>query len=185
MTKSMIFRFATCLFLPCLAGFLQAAQTDEPPRPNIVIIFINDLSYGDIGPFGNTVNQTPNLDQMAREGLKLTQSIQETGHTAITHQESGFRRKHYFCHTTYICRDHPGAAGQALQDDVGHSFPRRRQHRGIGDLLVDAGDSGSHCRSSCAGRCHGSPARSRRSGARATARSSRGCAVRRARASRR
>ena len=38
-----------------------------------MIIFIDDMGYGDIGPFGNTVNQTPNLDRMAREGLRLTQ----------------------------------------------------------------------------------------------------------------
>ena len=42
-------------------------------KPNIVILFIDDMGYGDIGPFGNQVNQTPHLDQMAEEGIKLTQ----------------------------------------------------------------------------------------------------------------
>ena len=42
-------------------------------RPNIVILFIDDMGYGDIGPFGNRVNQTPHLDRMAEEGIKLTQ----------------------------------------------------------------------------------------------------------------
>jgi arylsulfatase A len=42
-------------------------------KPNIVILFIDDMGYGDIGPFGNTVNQTPHLDRMAEEGIKLTQ----------------------------------------------------------------------------------------------------------------
>lgn len=41
-------------------------------RPNFVVIFIDDMGYGDIGPFGSTVNDTPHLDRMAREGLKLT-----------------------------------------------------------------------------------------------------------------
>ena len=45
----------------------------EGSKPNIVIMFIDDMGYGDIGPFGNTVNQTPNLDRMAEEGIKLTQ----------------------------------------------------------------------------------------------------------------
>lgn len=40
--------------------------------PNIVVIFIDDLGYGDIGPFGATKQKTPNLDRMAREGMKLT-----------------------------------------------------------------------------------------------------------------
>jgi arylsulfatase A len=42
-------------------------------KPNIVLMFIDDMGYGDIGPFGNTVNKTPNLDRMAEEGIKLTQ----------------------------------------------------------------------------------------------------------------
>ena len=42
------------------------------PKPNIVLIFIDDMGYGAIGPFGNTVNKTPNLDRMAAEGVKLT-----------------------------------------------------------------------------------------------------------------
>ena len=44
----------------------------EPTRPNIVILFIDDMGYGDIGPFGATKQRTPNLDRMAREGMKLT-----------------------------------------------------------------------------------------------------------------
>jgi len=40
--------------------------------PNVVVIFIDDLGYGDIGPFGATGQQTPNLDRMAAEGMKLT-----------------------------------------------------------------------------------------------------------------
>jgi len=41
-------------------------------KPNIVIIFIDDMGYGDIGPFGSTKNRTPQLDRMAREGMKFT-----------------------------------------------------------------------------------------------------------------
>ena len=40
--------------------------------PNIVIIFIDDMGYGDIGPFGATTQKTPSLDRMAAEGMKLT-----------------------------------------------------------------------------------------------------------------
>ena len=43
-----------------------------PRPPNIVVVFIDDLGYGDIGPFGATKQRTPNLDRMAREGMKLT-----------------------------------------------------------------------------------------------------------------
>ena len=41
-------------------------------KPNIVVIFIDDLGYADIGPFGATLQKTPNLDRMAEQGMKLT-----------------------------------------------------------------------------------------------------------------
>lgn len=40
--------------------------------PNIVIHFVDDLGYGDVGPFGAVKQRTPHLDRMAREGMKLT-----------------------------------------------------------------------------------------------------------------
>ena len=39
--------------------------------PNVFIIFIDDMGYGDIGPFGSD-HPTPHLDRMAKEGIKLT-----------------------------------------------------------------------------------------------------------------
>jgi arylsulfatase A len=51
---------------------LRAADATPATKPNVVIIFIDDLGYGDIGPFGATKQKTPNLDRMAREGMKLT-----------------------------------------------------------------------------------------------------------------
>ena len=56
------------------AGLLMAgSMAMAAEKPNIVIMFIDDMGYGDIGPFGNKVNQTPNLDRMAEEGMVLTQ----------------------------------------------------------------------------------------------------------------
>lgn len=56
-----------------LAWFVPAASfAIEPPKPNFVVILIDDMGYGDIGPFGSKLNRTPHLDRMAREGMKLT-----------------------------------------------------------------------------------------------------------------
>ncbi len=52
-----------------VCGIGLSANTNQP---NIVIIFTDDMGYGDIGPFGSQTNQTPNLDRMAAEGLKFT-----------------------------------------------------------------------------------------------------------------
>ncbi|MBC8324531.1 MAG: sulfatase [Verrucomicrobia subdivision 3 bacterium] len=54
-----------------LFGFSLLAETRKPPT-NVVIIFIDDMGYADIGPFGAKNYPTPHLDQMAREGRKFT-----------------------------------------------------------------------------------------------------------------
>ncbi len=60
------------IFLPALAAFLTAAAFAADTKPNVVIVFVDDMGYADIGPFGATKQKTPNLDKMAAEGMKLT-----------------------------------------------------------------------------------------------------------------
>lgn len=50
---------------------VRPAHSADPP-PNVVIIFIDDMGYADIGPFGATGYPTPNLNRMAAEGRKFT-----------------------------------------------------------------------------------------------------------------
>ncbi len=59
------------LLLTVIVGF-GALRPLEVRPPNFVIIFIDDMGYGDIGPFGSKRNQTPHLDRMAAEGMTLT-----------------------------------------------------------------------------------------------------------------
>jgi len=56
------------LLLSWLLGGLARADA----TPNIVLIFIDDLGYADIGPFGNQEVRTPHLDKFAAEGMKFT-----------------------------------------------------------------------------------------------------------------
>jgi arylsulfatase A-like enzyme len=55
--------------LSCQLATIRAADAD---KPNFVIILIDDMGYGDVGPFGSKLNRTPNLDRMASQGMKLT-----------------------------------------------------------------------------------------------------------------
>jgi uncharacterized sulfatase len=52
----------------------QAAlgQTETPDRPNIVVIFADDLGYGDLSCYGQEDWETPNIDRMAAEGVRFT-----------------------------------------------------------------------------------------------------------------
>jgi arylsulfatase A len=51
---------------------LTARPAADTPKPNFIFINTDDLGYADIGPFGSTLNRTPNLDRMAAEGRRLT-----------------------------------------------------------------------------------------------------------------
>lgn len=53
-----------------LARIPETAATDRPP--NFVVIFCDNLGYGDIEPFGSTVHRTPHLNRMAAEGRRFT-----------------------------------------------------------------------------------------------------------------
>ncbi|MBD3676348.1 MAG: sulfatase [Planctomycetaceae bacterium] len=62
-------RYAFALITLLLSILPTSLQAE---KPNFVLIFIDDMGYGDIGPYGSEVNETPNLDRMAAEGMKLT-----------------------------------------------------------------------------------------------------------------
>ena len=53
-------------------AFAVPVRAANTPKPNFVIILIDDMGYGDIGPFNSKLNRTPNLDRMAAEGMKFT-----------------------------------------------------------------------------------------------------------------
>lgn len=63
--RSIILSIATT----CLAAVLLKAA----PPPNIVILFCDDLGFGDLGIYGHPTIKTPRIDQMASEGMKFTQ----------------------------------------------------------------------------------------------------------------
>ena len=60
---------AVAAALPGVAG---AADRGDGRPPNFIVIFCDDLGYGDIGCFGSKKHRTPNIDRMAAEGMRFT-----------------------------------------------------------------------------------------------------------------
>ena len=60
------------LALTLLAIESPAASSSKPAKPNIIFIMADDLGYGELGSYGQQKIKTPNLDRMAREGLRFT-----------------------------------------------------------------------------------------------------------------
>ena len=58
------------LMLAAWCSVSLSAKTDTNP-PNVVVIFMDDMAYADIGPFGAKAYPTPHLDRMAAEGLRF------------------------------------------------------------------------------------------------------------------
>ena len=50
-----------------------AATSQGEVQPNLIIIFADDMGYGNLGCYGHPAIHTPELDRMARQGMKFTQ----------------------------------------------------------------------------------------------------------------
>lgn len=58
--------------LICIFIFFFCVAINAADKPNVILIFTDDQGYGDLGCYGNTKIKTPNLDQMAKEGIRFT-----------------------------------------------------------------------------------------------------------------
>ena len=63
--------FAAFFALTLLPDTGAAEQPKKERPPNFVIVYADDLGYGDLGCYGSKI-ETPNLDRMAREGMRFT-----------------------------------------------------------------------------------------------------------------
>jgi arylsulfatase A-like enzyme len=60
----------------CIAAFLMVACatiSSAPEKPNVVLIFVDDMGYGDAGCYGNAQIKTPNIDRLAASGTRFTE----------------------------------------------------------------------------------------------------------------
>nr|XP_058146896.1 arylsulfatase D-like isoform X2 [Dasypus novemcinctus] len=64
-------------YWPLMLVFCLGCQTGlaSPTQPNILLIMADDLGIGDVSSYGNDTLRTPNIDRLAREGVRLTQHL--------------------------------------------------------------------------------------------------------------
>lgn len=67
----------TCALWPCRPGLSDQPATalgnSTGKRPNIIVILADDMGYGDLGCYGHPVAKTPNIDRLAKQGVRFTQ----------------------------------------------------------------------------------------------------------------
>jgi arylsulfatase A len=76
-----MFPFSRCWLVATVALLAAAGHemASAAEKPNFIVIFCDNLGYGDVACFGPTQHRTPNLDRMADEGLKLTSFYATSG----------------------------------------------------------------------------------------------------------
>lgn len=57
----------------CVPVFLANSASAAEQRPNIIVVFIDDLGWGDFSCFGNREAKTPEIDRLAAEGIRFSQ----------------------------------------------------------------------------------------------------------------
>lgn len=72
MEKYIILSLSIAFFVSCNQTQNPNTEEQRAEQPNVVLIFIDDEGYGDVGCYGATGFETPNIDRLASEGMKFT-----------------------------------------------------------------------------------------------------------------
>jgi arylsulfatase A-like enzyme len=108
-----------------LLAFLLLISQTAHAKPNIIFILADDLGYGDLGSYGQTKISTPNLDEMAKKGLRFTHHY--SGSTVCAPSRNSLMTGQHTGHTTI--RGNPRGGG----------VPLRPEDLTIGEILQGAG----------------------------------------------
>lgn len=87
-------RTATVVLFAWLSLCVSATHVSaSEPKPNVVLIFVDDLGYGDLGCYGNQQIKTPHLDRLAAEGQRWT-NFYSAGSTCVPSRKGLMSGRH-------------------------------------------------------------------------------------------
>ena len=75
-------KITTCILAITIFAMIPIATPAAENRPNLIIIYADDLGYGDLGVYGHQKFKTPRIDQMAKEGARFTNFYTSCGYCA-------------------------------------------------------------------------------------------------------
>ena len=78
----------TALLLVSLDLLHAADRVARPSKPNIIFVLADDLGWSELGCYGNGFNETPHLDQLAKDGMRFTQAY-AVGHPERSGKATG------------------------------------------------------------------------------------------------
>ncbi|XP_038612916.1 arylsulfatase D-like [Tachyglossus aculeatus] len=118
-------------------------------KPNIVLIMADDLGIGDVGCYGNTTIRTPNIDRLAKEGVRLTQHLAAA--PLCTPSRAAFLTGRYPIRLGMGSKEFPrviywnGASGGLPANET--TFARILQQQGYATGLIGKWHQGVNCES--------------------------------------
>ncbi|MCA9136233.1 MAG: sulfatase [Planctomycetales bacterium] len=110
------------------AAVSMAANTNaaKPDRPNIILIFVDDMGFGDLGCYGNEHNKTPNIDALAANGQRWT-SFYASGSSCVPSRKGLMSGRH----PAFIPR-----ATNGLKDDRDALMPAMLKRQGYSTAIL-------------------------------------------------
>jgi arylsulfatase A-like enzyme len=96
------------------AGVVHAQAAADAPKPNVVVVFVDDLGWKDLGCYGSDFYETPNIDQLAGQGAvfsKAYSSCNVCSPTRASLMTGKYPQRVGF--TSYLNPDKPSGANSA------------------------------------------------------------------------
>jgi arylsulfatase A-like enzyme len=132
----MRFKLVTTLVAGCVLAAAGTAQQPRDVRPNVVLIITDDMGWSDLGSYGATDVATPNIDSLARDGIKLT-DFYANGTTCTPTRAaliSGRYQQRFGLETPLPTATRPG--GERGLPVTGYSLPQLLKGNGYATGLV-------------------------------------------------